>query len=174
MKKIIASVMLACFGASILIAEVPAVIAASSDPFAGVEGVELSAVEEGEVEGGIAPVVVAASVTICAATGAGLNVLDQISSGNKTINLGAVGSAALGGAVAGLVASTGFGAGIGFTLIDGCALTAASAVYDKAVEMGSNAVIKTVSSNNQSKPKSTKTSASSGSTTQTKKRWFSW
>jgi len=52
MKKIIASVMLACFGASILIAEVPAAVAASSDPFAGVEGVELSAVEEGDVEGG--------------------------------------------------------------------------------------------------------------------------
>ncbi len=55
MKKIIASVMLACFGASILIAEVPAAVAAS-DPFAGVEGVELSAVEEGEVEGGLGPV----------------------------------------------------------------------------------------------------------------------
>ncbi len=53
MKKIIASVMLACFGASILIAEVPAAVAASSDPFTGVEGVELSAVEEGEVEGGL-------------------------------------------------------------------------------------------------------------------------
>lgn len=51
MKKIIASVLLACFGASILIAEVPVAVAASSDPFAGVEGVELTAVEEGEVEG---------------------------------------------------------------------------------------------------------------------------
>ncbi len=56
MKKIIASVMLACFGASIMIAEIPAAVAASSDPFAGVEGVELSAVEEGDVEGGVGPV----------------------------------------------------------------------------------------------------------------------
>lgn len=62
MKKIIASVMLACFGASILIAEVPAAVAASSDPFAGVEGVELTAVEEGEVEGGFVPVAVAGVV----------------------------------------------------------------------------------------------------------------
>jgi hypothetical protein len=52
MKKIIAIVMLACFGASILIAEVPAAVAASADPFAGVEGVELTAVEQRCVEGG--------------------------------------------------------------------------------------------------------------------------
>ena len=52
MKKVIASVLLACFGASILIAEVPAAVAASSDPFVGVEGVELTVVEEGDVEGG--------------------------------------------------------------------------------------------------------------------------
>jgi len=61
MKKIIASVMLACFGASILIAEVPAAVAAS-DPFGEVEGVELTVVEEGEVEGGFVPVAVAGVV----------------------------------------------------------------------------------------------------------------
>ena len=174
MKKIIASVLLACFGASILIAEVPAAVAASADPFAGVEGVELTAVEEGEVEGGIYPAVVIASVSIGAATGATLNVIDQVTSGNKKIDMGAVGSAALGGAVTGLVCSTGFGAGVGFTVIDGLALGAAGSVYGKAVEVGTKAVINTVNSNNQSKATPSTTSSSSTSTTQTKKRWFSW
>ena len=51
MKKIIASVLLVCFGVSMLIAEVPFAVTSSSDPFAGVEGIELTVVEEGEVEG---------------------------------------------------------------------------------------------------------------------------
>jgi len=105
MKKIIASVMLACFGASILIAEVPAAVAAS-DPFAGVEGVELSAVEEGAVEGGIAPVVVAVvagKVIVNAAIAGGISAVTQYAATGK-IDGGDVAIAAIGGALTGAIA----------------------------------------------------------------------
>lgn len=179
MKKIIASVLLACFGASILIAEVPASVTSSSDPFAGVEGVELTAVEEGEVEGGFYPAVVAGYVFVGALAGAGLDVSSQIVAGNKQINTNQVIAAAVAGGVTGLVSSTGIGCVL--TATDALALNTASTVYGVVAGMGTKTALDQYSSNNASKTtttttttKTTATPTTTSTSKSTSKKWFFW
>lgn len=110
MKKIIASVLLVCFGVSMLIAEVPFAVTSSSDSFAGFEGIELTVVEEGEVEGGIAHLAAFAVGVAVRATGSAIvaGATEYALTGKvtaKTVIIGAISGAVTGG-VGGLFAKS--------------------------------------------------------------------